>query len=408
MSEPDNIGDRLRSLREGRSLTRGELADHSGMDIDLIEKLEHGRRSTARLTALTRLADALDVDVSRLLGGRSPGEGGTERAHGAPSDVRGIRDVRDVGDVVAAADSMPGVDADDAGEATDLAELNAAVDAAWRAYRAGNMTRLAGVLPSLIGEARLASSELGPSAAGPLAEAHQLAARLLVRYGRCALAEAAAERAIQAAEGGGDELEWETLHGTYSWTLLCEGRPRASEEHAVSIAARTEPAMDEAALRDLTVWGGLLLAAMAAASAAERTAPATEYLGLAGSAAHRFARDRLDYHVGFGPARVAREATHAYAMLHEPGLALRSAGDVHAGELSRTSYGRHLIDVARAQTEIRDLRAAEETLREAESLCAESFSPTGPACAVVSDVVVDVGHLTPELRRMARAVAVKA
>ncbi|MEV5709571.1 helix-turn-helix domain-containing protein [Actinoallomurus sp. NPDC052274] len=397
MSEPDNIGDRLRSLREGRSLTRQELADDSGVDVDLIEKLEHGRRQTARHTSLTRLANALNVGISRLLGGGRP----EERAPGTPDDVRQVRDV------VASADSMPGMDADDAGEAPDLAELNAAVDAAWHDYRAGNMSRLAGVLPGLIGEARLASSELGPGAAGPLAEAHELAARLFVHYGRCDLAEIATERAIRAAEGGGDELEWETLHGTYSWTLLCEGRHRASEEHALSIAASTEPAMDETALRDLTVWGGLMLAAMAAASAAERTASMTEYLGIAGSAAHRFAHDRLDHHVGFGPARVATQATRDYAMLHEPGLALRAAEDVHAGELPRRSYGRHLIDVARAQAEIRDLRAAEETLRAAESLCAESFSPAGPACAVVGDVMVDVGHLTPELRRMARSVAVQ-
>jgi hypothetical protein len=380
-------------------MTRHELADDSGVGVDLIEKLEHGLRQTARHTALSRLADALGVGISRLLGIRPPEERDEEQ--GARDDVQNVRDV------VASTDSMPGVDADDAGEAPDLAELNAAVDAAWRDYRAGNMTRLAWVLPGLIGEARLASSELGPGAAGPLAETHQLAARLFDYYGRCDLAEMATEQAIRAAEGGGDELEWETLHGTYSWTLLHEGRAQASEDHAVRIAENTEPSMGEAALRDLTVWGGLLLAAIAAASAAERTARTTEYLGLAGSAARRFDHDRLDYHVGFGPARIATEATHAYSMLHEPGLALRSAGDVHADELTSTLYGRHLIDVARAQTEIRDLRAAEETLREAESLCARSFSPRGPVCAVVSDVVVDVGHLTPELRRMARAVAVQ-
>ncbi|MCO6011395.1 helix-turn-helix domain-containing protein [Actinoallomurus purpureus] len=400
MSQPDNIGDRLRSLRDGRAMTRHELADDSGVSVDLIEKLEHGHRQTARFTALTRLADALGVGVSRLLGRRRPEERDDDRT--ARDDVQNVRDV------VVSADSMPGVDADDAGEAPDLAELNAAVDAAWRDYRSGNMTRLAGALPGLIGEARLASGELGARAAGPLAEAHQLAARLFVHYDRYDLAERATENAIRAAEGGGDELEWETLHGAYSWTLLREGRARASEEHAVWIAESTEPSMSGAALRDLTVWGGLMLAAIAAASAGDRAARTTEYLGLAGSAARRFGHDRVDYHVGFGPSRIATEATHAYAMLHEPGLALRSAGAVHGDELSRTSYGRHLIDVARAQTEIRDLRAAEATLRAAESLCASSFSPDGPACSVVSDVVVDVGNLTPELRRMARAVVVQA
>ncbi|MEV0402302.1 helix-turn-helix domain-containing protein [Actinoallomurus sp. NPDC050550] len=392
MTEPDNIGDRLRSLRDERSMTRHELADDSGVDVDLIEKLEHGRRQTARLTSLTRLAGALGVRVSRLIGGR-------------PDDQTARDDVRDA---VMSAGSMPGVDADDAGETPDLAELDAAVDAAWRDYRSGDMSHLAGNLPGLIGEARLAAGEIGVMAAGPLAEAHQLAARLFVHYGRYNLAEIAAERAIQAAEGGGDELEWEMLHATYSWTLLREGHVRASEDHAVWIAERTEPSMGEATLRDLTVWGDLMMAAMAAACAADRCAPATEYLGLAGSAARRFEHDQVDHHVGFGPSRVATEATRAYAALHEPDLALRSAGEVHADELSRTAYGRHLIDVARAQAEIRDLRAAEETLRAAESLCARSFRPGGPACSVVTDVVIDVGNLTPELRHMARAVAVEA
>ncbi|GAB3978799.1 hypothetical protein GCM10029978_072470 [Actinoallomurus acanthiterrae] len=394
MTEPDNIGDRLRSLRDERSMTRHELADDSGVNVDLIEKLEHGRRETARLTSLTRLADALGAGVARLLGGRP--------------EERADDHVRKVGDAVMPADSMPGVDADDAGETPDLAELDAAVDAAWHDCRSGDMPCLAGKLPGLIGEARLAAGEIGAMAAGPLAEAHQLAARVFAHYGRYDLAEIAAERAIRAAEGGGDELEWEMLHGAYSWTLLREGHIRASEDHAVWIAQRTEPSMGEAALRDLTVWGDLMMAAMAAACAADRCAPATEYLGLAGSAARRFEHDQVDHHVGFGPSRVATEATRAYATLHEPGLALRSAGEVRADELSSTAHGRHLIDVARAQAEIRDLRAAVETLRAAESLCAGSFRPGGPACSVVTDVVIDVGDLTPELRHMARAVAVEA
>ena len=134
MTEPDNMGDRLRSLRDERSMTRHELADDSGVDVDLIEKLEHGRRQTARLTSLTRLADALGVGVSRLLGRRRPDE------HSDRDDAR------NVGEAIVSADSMPGVDADDVGEKPDLAELDAAVDAAWRDCRSGDMSRLAGNL----------------------------------------------------------------------------------------------------------------------------------------------------------------------------------------------------------------------------------------------------------------------
>jgi transcriptional regulator with XRE-family HTH domain len=394
VSEAKTIGDQLKLLRRERSMTRNELAEESGVSADVIEKLEHGRRQTARITWLIKLADALKAELSGLLGRPRP----DEREHRAASAVC---------DAVAAPASTPGMDADDAGDAPDLGELRTAVAEAWRVYWSGDPSRVATTLPGLIGEARLASRSLGVKAAGPLAEAQHLAARLLSHLGQVNIAALATEEALRAAESGDDELQWTALHGAYSSALLHQGLTRISEDHAVRIAEDTEPSLDDAELRRLTVWGGLMLAAMAAAVTGTRAGAVSDYVGLAQSAAGRFDRDRVDYHVRFGLSEVAMHATHAYAILQEPGRALQSARGVHPEDLPRGMYGRHLLDVARAQAQLMDLREAESTLQEAESLSRRSFRHRGPARALVGELVEEMAHVSPELRRMARSVDIE-
>jgi transcriptional regulator with XRE-family HTH domain len=61
-----SIGARIRSLR-GKFLTQQQLADTAQVSVDLIRKLEQGRRHTASIGSLHRIARALDVDLSVLL-----------------------------------------------------------------------------------------------------------------------------------------------------------------------------------------------------------------------------------------------------------------------------------------------------------------------------------------------------
>jgi transcriptional regulator with XRE-family HTH domain len=63
----DTIGYQLRRLRRLRGLTQEALADRADVSRDLVAKLEQGRRRTARITSLTSLARALDVELSALV-----------------------------------------------------------------------------------------------------------------------------------------------------------------------------------------------------------------------------------------------------------------------------------------------------------------------------------------------------
>ncbi len=66
--QAQQIGVRLRALREGRALTQGEVAERAGMKTTtVISRIEHGLVQP-RAKTLRRLAEALGVAVERLTG----------------------------------------------------------------------------------------------------------------------------------------------------------------------------------------------------------------------------------------------------------------------------------------------------------------------------------------------------
>jgi len=343
---------------------------------------------------LISLAQALDVDLSELVGKRP------RLVQDEDARVLPLRDL------VLSPDLLPDVDMAFDGEPRAPEHLGAAINEAWAAYWAGAFSRLAVVLPGLVREARTSRDVVGPRAAPMLAQAYQLVACLLVHMGKDDLAALGAERAIHAAERGDDELQWATLHGTYAWALLHQGRTDASEDHALRIASRIEPSITGATLPHLTVWGGLVLTAMAAAVAGGRGDAAKDYIGLARSAAGRFVSDRHDYQVNFGQTQVAMQATHAHAVLREPAQAIRASDSVRREDLFTISYGRHLIDVAQAQVDARDMKGAEATLLRAEGMSSEWFRHQGPARSLVGELVQEARRLSPPLRRLAKSTGV--
>lgn len=396
MSEPSAIGNRLKKLRTERSLSQAELAERADVSQDLVAKLEQGTRQSARLTSLTKLANALDVELSELIDNRPR----IDRAEDGGSFLA-------LRDVLLSPSYLPWIDKhDDGGEPTPLGDLRGVVRGGWEDYWAGRFGRLAGTLPGMIGEARITAGALGAPAAAALAQSYQLAACLMVHMGKTDIAAIGAERALNTAAQGTDELQWATLHGTYAWVLLNQGRLAEAEQHATRIAERVEPTFTKSPPQQVTVWGGLMLTAMAPAAAAGRELEATDYISMARAAAARVDAERHDYWVSFGPTQVAMQATHAYTVLGNPARALRMARDVHREDLFAVSYGRHLLDVGQAQVEARLYDNATTTLERAHAVSPEWFRHQGVARLVVADLVAHQRRLTPVLRRLARAVGV--
>lgn len=78
MTEDRNgIGDRVRNARKRRGLSQQELAELSGVSVSLIRKLEQGERTDVRMETLRRLAVALEVPTTALMGRPPPDARGT-------------------------------------------------------------------------------------------------------------------------------------------------------------------------------------------------------------------------------------------------------------------------------------------------------------------------------------------
>jgi transcriptional regulator with XRE-family HTH domain len=371
-----SIGARLRAARRERRLTQEALSAAAGVSLTVIADLEQGRKESALIPTLVKLANTLGVTLSALLDRQERLE------KPATAGVLAVRDA-----LLSVAD-LPGIDASDGGgEPVTLAELEASVRLGWDYYWGGRLGDLAVMLPGLIGEARFAREHSGIGAARALAQSYQLAADLMVHTGNDDLAMVAAERALTAAKAGNDELQHATLAGTASWVLLHQGRPAEAEKVAASAALAIEPRMSAATPEHLTVWGSLLLSAAAPAATALRADDVTEYIRIARAAAGGLESDRHDYWVSFGPSQVAMQDCYTSSVLGRVGRALKAAGQVHRGDLLRISWGAHKLDLAQAYAADRkhDTRAV-EALSEAHDVSREWFRHQGLARSLTREL----------------------
>lgn len=294
------LGERLRKLRRERGITREELAERAGISSVMIARTEQGKRFP-RLPVITKLARALDVSLSELLD--------KQPRLGADRDGASVLALRDV---LLSPSLLPGLTPADDAEPPAPADLDTGLSQAAAAYWEGRFAELAAMLPHLLTDARLAARHDPVGATRPLALASDLAACLLVHFGRDDLAAVGATQAVTAAAAGDDELLHATEEGTYAWVLLHQGRMDEAEQLASHAAQQVQPPFTAPAPH-LAAWGNLLMTALAPAAAAGRDV--TDYISLAQAAATRLGGKQPVYLTSFGPASVAMQAVHAHSVM---------------------------------------------------------------------------------------------
>ncbi|MGQ0841856.1 helix-turn-helix domain-containing protein [Actinokineospora sp.] len=353
MDDRFDLGARIRQLR-GRLLSQRELADKAEVSVDLIRKLEQGRRHTASIASLHRIARALDVDVSDLLRKATPLPSGDPES-GIVAMRRALTNV----------DALLGETVGN-GEPVHVDEARRAVTYAWGTYWSGKFDQLASVLPQAIVRTR-AMQYAAPvveraEAADLLAQLYQLAGCTLVHLGQPDLAWVALRSALSTAEQGNDQLRMAALGGSLSWLLLTQGRYGESRDLAVRSAGVIEP-VGAAPLPQLSVWGSLLLTAATAAGRDRRDADAAELLDVARDTADRVGGDRNDYETAFGVSQVVMQTVDVQVVTERFGDALTTARQMcHDAALPLAARSRHLADVAYAQTRLGHNDRAIDTL----------------------------------------------
>jgi transcriptional regulator with XRE-family HTH domain len=379
------IGDNLARVRKARGLTQEELAAASGVSVDVIARLEQGRKKGARWTTLIKLANALGVQLAvlvtppALLGGGGDPQAGEDltalrRALTSNTDILGTADLAEDADLV------------------PLDALSRTVGRAWNAYQRGEFTAVARALPTLIGDARRIVHD-SDSDGDRLAAAHtalstcySMAAGITVMRGHQDLALTAVERAFSSARRANGPLPAAAAAVFLSWILLKQGRYGEAEQAAVVAAGRIEPSFTRATRTQLATFGNLMINASCAAVRAGAAARADDLLAVARAAATRHGTDGVDQWSVFGPRVVAMYAACNAAERHDIDAALRHAAIVPpptGGTLPPTWEARYLLTMAFAHSEAGEDATAVRLLSQARDTAPEWITYHPLAATVV-------------------------
>lgn len=359
------VGDRLAGIRRESRLTQEQLAERSGVSVEVIRKLEQGSRGTARLDTLHALARALGVSTSALLGDASQAAARGEPDHRQLS----LAEIRRVVAPVRGLDGAPL--AVPAGEPPGLDTLRGHLHAADQLYNAGDYALALRLVPPLLLNVRAAvglADERRAEAYDLLARVQHLAGGLLIQLRADDLAQTALSGALDAAQHCGDQVVAATVIRTMCWLLMRQGRIGEAAELAVVTADEVEPRLSRATPADLAAWGWLLLSAAAAQARDNRPDEVADLIGVAAAAAVRIgervpASDYLMLVGGFDTAKVQMQRAEAAAVAGDAGRVLELSALVPpAPTLSRSAWRRHRLDLAWAYAELRQYGKATAVL----------------------------------------------
>lgn len=310
-----SIGERIAVARRYAGLTQEALAEQARVNVDTIRKLEQGQRQSARVSTITAIAHALGVTTIAILEGLP-----SEEEQEDPQLLALRRALLPVSEFV------PGADHPEETTLPDITALQESVSDAWSTYHAGDMAALGRIVPRLLDEARVAVREhtngQWHQANAILVKTYQLGAHVLARGRMEDLALHGLDRARSYAERADDPLLGAMLANSVSWIMMRTGRPDDSEVVAVSAADAIEPKFRSSSPAHISVYGGLLLSAAAAAGRDRRYDTGRELLRVAKAAAAAVGDSTDRWTSVFGPTSVAMQAVQLETAAGEWGKAL--------------------------------------------------------------------------------------
>ena len=385
-------------------LTQEQVAEKSGVSVDVIRKLEQHRKHSARLPTLHALAKGLGVEVTALLG-----DPPAVASNGAPEppELVGLR--RAV--MPSLVPKPPG----DLGSLT-IAVVRAEIADAWSLYHSADFAQLLTLLPEIINEARLlaAVGTADQKAAGSaaLGKALQLAGHLAIRLGKTDLALSALERAASAAGDSGDDLLSPMVYNSVAWAYQRQNRLDDAEELAVTAADQVEAGKLDSAAR-VRVWGGLVMSGATSAARMGNYDEARDMMATAEEGAGRLAilpppdGDARMLSV-FSPSSVRIERVRLAVQHERPEEALKLAKGTRLSRDIPPSWRTWLLlDVARAYADTGDAENAVRTLEALRRVAPQWIKHHTLAVAIVTDLLAGSNH-PPGLKKLADFLSIEA
>jgi transcriptional regulator with XRE-family HTH domain len=369
MDRQETTGQRIARARRRRGLSQAALAGLIGRSESWLSQVERGKRRIDSHAVLTRMAEVLRVDIAEL----------TESGSGDSASPRPYSNAQLIEQAMVSYTALEdSISIDGAARRWDTRNLQARITAAYCRYQATHYEETGRLLPALIRDTEAASRAAGPDhpeLCRIRAHVYDTTAALLNRVGEHGLAWTAADRAIAAAEQSGQPLM--TALGAYRLTYVLASRkhPREAIELAMTAASALDRAMRSSPPQpeQLSVYGGLHLAAANAAAARYDSGLSASLLRRAGQIAQRLGCDANLMGTAFVPVNVAIHTMSASARLGDWPAVVRLGESLDATAIPAGLIGRRTqvkLDLARAYAMRRQDAAAVNTL-----LAAEQLSP---------------------------------
>jgi transcriptional regulator with XRE-family HTH domain len=399
--DPRDSGQRIARARRRRGLSQAVLAELVGRSESWLSQVERGKRGIDSHAALTLLAQVLHVEIDELTG--SPSQEATDRS---PYPI--ARQIEQAMMSYTALDDA--ISSSITQRPCDTRNLEHRISAAHQRYQAARYEEAGQLMPALIEDTETASRAASADSSNLWrirARAYDLAAALLNRVGEHALAWGAADRAISAAEQSGQPLMIALGAYRMTYVLASRGHPREAVELATAAAAAMARTMNSRSPQpqQMSLYGGLHLAAANAAAADYENVLSASLLRAARLIAEQFGQDANLMGTAFGPANVAIHTMSASARLGDWATVISTGETLDAAAMPTGLIGRRTqikLDLARAYAARRQDAAAVNTLLAAEQLSPQlvRFNKS------TRDVITALMHRehrasTPELRPLA-------
>ncbi|WP_405112439.1 transcriptional regulator [Micromonospora sp. NBC_01405] len=374
------FGQRLKLYRERSGKTRAVLGGLVGRSAEWVKAVETDRILPPRIHMLDRIARALKVDVSALVGelsDRSAIVNGPE--HPALASVRDV-----VNHYVLPGDAT----------AQPLEQIKGRLAAAWRARHesSDHRTVLGALLPDLVRDTQRAAltyeGDDRRQAHALLAEALGLAQMYLAYQPAAELIWRVADRSMMAAQESGDP---EAL-ARAGWFLCQLHRDCGDWDTAITVTldliSALEARMADANVNLFALWGALNFEAAYIAARVGEEGRAWRYWDRADQVAQRLPQGFYQLQTSFSRIIMTAHAVTLAVELQKPGEAVRQADRLNPAAIpSRPRRARHLIEVARGHFSKGDNKSVVATLRQAYDSAPETIRFNGYARQITLDLL---------------------
>ncbi|MFA1548749.1 helix-turn-helix domain-containing protein [Actinomadura chokoriensis] len=286
----------------------------------------------------------------------------------------------------------PGIITDPGPTALSVRRLDQAVAAAKRNYQDSQYSTVIKSLPHLLADLRTACAtyegDTRLHAEALSAEAHHVAASILLKLDEEGLASVAADRSMQAARNSQDLTIIGSSARIITHALMNDGHHGAAIKTASTYAERIDHDIDERTPEFLSVYGALLLrGAVAAGHRTDRDTAAT-LLDEAQAAGRELGGDYNHRWTAFGPTNVQLHRVNIALQLGDAGAAIQEARRIDLDRISLTERkATLLIDTSRALTQWGKHNKAYDVVRFAHQIAPEEISARPAVHRVLHDLM---------------------